>query len=154
MRFPALALVLLFGLSAQAQTSAPRCFGNGEAASPDGNFSARVIRSGRTACGESRIEIYSGDGHLLTIADYTSSDGNSGEGVIQLQWSPDSRFLVYSLSQPPGRPNGAYLIGVYSGGKNKVRTLPAARPDFAFTEDALEVTGGDGKPVRLPLAGP
>lgn len=153
MRFPTLALFLLFGLSAQAQT--PRCFGNGDVASPDGQFSVKITRSGRTACGESRVEIYSADGHLLAIADYTSGDGQSGEGVIQAQWSPDSKYLVYSLSQPQsGRP-GPYTIAIFSTQKNKVKSLPFSRPDFTFTADALEVGGGDGgQPVRLPLNGP
>ena len=149
----ALFLSVCLTSAGQAQTS-PRCFGNGDVTSPDGNFSAKVMRSGRSTCGESKVEIYSGDGHLLTIADYTSSDGTSGEGVIKAEWSPDSRYLVFSLSQPQSGKPGPYTIAIFSTQKNKVKTLPVSKPDFVFNAGALELTGGDGQPVRLPLNNP
>lgn len=138
----------------QAQAQTPVCFGNGEVASPDGQVSVRISRFGRSPCGESRVETYSADGHLLSVADYTSSDGQSGEGAVQVQWSPDSQFLVYSLSPPANRPGGHYTLAVYSRKQNKVKLLPAGKPEFTFTSDALEMVGGDGKPVRMPLAAP
>jgi hypothetical protein len=150
--------VLVFGaaLSAASIRAQPlaHCFGTGEAVSPDGAISARITRSGRSACGESRVETMSADGHVLSIADYSSSDGMSGEGVVQAEWSPDSQFLVYSLSPPANRPGGHYTLAVYARKQNKVKLLPAGKPEFSFTADALEMTGGDGKTVRLPLANP
>lgn len=143
---------VLFTSCVEAQT--PVCFGTGDVASPDGEMSVRVTRLGRSTCGESRVETFSTDGHLLSVADYTSSDGQSGEGIVQVQWSPDSQFLVYSLSPPANRPGGHYTMAVYSRKQNKVKLLPAGKPEFTFTADALEMTGGDGKPVRMPLAGP
>lgn len=143
----------LFASAVSAESPA-HCYGTGEVTSPDGAVSARVTRLGRSACGESRIEMFSGDGHLLSIADYTSSDGTNGEGVVQVQWSPDSQFLVYSLSPPASRPSGHYTLAVYARKQNKVKLLPAGKPEFTFTADALEMTGGDGKPVRLPLTAP
>jgi hypothetical protein len=148
----AVAAALSVAPAARAQT--PVCFGSGEVTSPDGQISARITRLGRSACGESRIETFSADGHLLSIADYTSSDGQNGEGVVQAQWSPDSEFLVYSLSPPASRPNGHYTMAIYSRKKNQVKLLPAGKPEFTFTADALEMTGGDGKPVKMPLAAP
>lgn len=147
-------LLLAAGSAAEAQTAAPRCFGNGDVVSADGAYSAHVIRSGRSTCGESKVEVFTGDGHLLTIADYTSNDGQSGVGVIQAQWSPDSKFLVFSLTQPPGRSDRPYTIAIYSSKKNKVKTLPASKPEFAFTADALEISGPDGQVAKLPLANP
>jgi len=152
MKLLLIAFTFLLGGAASAQ--APVCFGTGEVASPDGQLSARITRLGRSTCGESRIETFSVDGHLLSIADYTSSDGMNGEGVVQAEWSPDSQFLVYSLSPPASRPSGHYTLAVYSRKQNKVKLLPAGKPEFAFTADALEMTGGDGKPVRMKLAGP
>jgi hypothetical protein len=146
--------VLAAGSAAEAQTTAPRCFGNGDVVSADGAYSAHVLRSGRSTCGESKIEIFSADGHLLTIVDYTSSDGQSGVGVIQAQWSPDSKFLLLSLTQPPGRSDRPYTIAIYSSNKNKVKTLPASKPDFTFTADALEIFAPDGQMAKLPLANP
>lgn len=144
----ALGAVLFTNSAAQAQAV---CFGTGEVASPDGQISVRITRTGRSTCGESRIETFSADGHFLSIADYTSSDGQSGEGVVQAQWSPDSEFLVYSLSPPANRPNGHYTMAIYSRKKNQVKLLPAGKPEFTFTADALEMIGGDGKPVKMPL---
>jgi len=157
MRFSPIAfiLALAFGLGGVAVAETPaHCFGTGDLASPDGGISVRVTRLGRSACGESRVEVFSADGHLLSVADYTSQDGQSGEGVIQAQWSPDSQFLVYSLSPPASRPSGRYMLAIYARKHNRVKTLAAARPDFTFTADALEVVGSDGQVVRLPLAGP
>lgn len=153
MRLFLIALFLLAGGAASAQ-SGPRCFGTGDVASADGAFSARVTRSGRSACGESKVEIFSADGHLLIVADYTSNDGESGEGVVKAQWSPDSHYLVFSLTQPPGRSDRPYTIAIYSSEKNKVKTLPASKPEFTFTSDALEISAPDGKVARLPLASP
>jgi len=151
MRLLLIAFLFIFGCAARAEAPA-HCFGAGDILSPDGEFSARITRLGRSACGESKVEVFSADGHLLSIADYTSSDGQTGEGVVQVQWSPDSQFLVYSLSPPANRPNGRYTLAVYARKQNKVKTLTAAKPDFTFTPDALEMIGGDGQPVRMPLA--
>ena len=157
MKFSLTVLTLLascWSAATLAQTAGPRCFGTGDVLSADGAYSARVSRSGRTTCGESKIEIFSADGHLLTVADYTSHDGQSGEGVIQAQWSPDSQYLVFSLTQPPGRTDRPYTIAIYSTKKNKVKTLPASKPEFTFTSDALEISGPDGQMAKLPLANP
>lgn len=148
--FAAALSAALIASSASAQS--PVCFGTGEQASPDGQVSVRVTRLGRSTCGESRVETFLADGHLLSIADYTSSDGQSGEGIVQIQWSPDSQFLVYSLSPPANRPGGHYTLAVYSRKQNKVKLLPAGKPEFSFTADALQMIGGDGKPVRMPFA--
>lgn len=152
MKFLLIAFLFLLGDVASAQT--PVCFGTGEVASPDAEISARITRVGRSSCGESRIETFSADGHLLSVADYTSSDGMNGEGIVQVQWSPDSQYLVYSLSPPASRPSGHYTLAVYSRKQNKVKLLPAGKPEFTFTADALEMTASDGKPVHMPLAGP
>jgi len=155
MRFFLIALLFLAGVSAQAQTQAgPRCFGTGDVVSADGAYTAHILRTGRTTCGESKIEIFTADGHLLTIADYTSNDGQSGQGAIQAQWSPDSQFLVISLTQPPGRADRPYTVAIYSSKKNKVKTLPASKPEFSFSADALEFSGLSGQIERLPLANP
>lgn len=151
MRFFLIALLLLAGVSARAE---PGCFGTGDVVSADGAFTARVTRSGRSTCGESKIEIFSADGHLMSVADYTSNDGQSGEGVIQVQWSPDSQFLVFSLTQPPGRADRPYTVAIYSSKKNKVKALPASKPEFSFTADALEFSDAMGQVAKLPLANP
>jgi len=153
MRFFLIALLVLAGVSTHAQTG-PRCFGTGDVASADGAYTARIVRTGRTTCGESKIEIFTADGHLLTIADYTSNDGQSGQGVIQAQWSPDSQFLVLSLTQPPGRADRPYTVAIYSSKKNKVKALPASKPEFSFSADALEFSGASGQVERLPLSAP
>jgi hypothetical protein len=150
MRFFLTALLLLAGVSAEAQTG-PRCFGTGDVVSADGAYTARITRTGRSTCGESKIEIFTADGHLMIVADYTSNDGQGGMGVIQAQWSPDSQFLVFSLTQPPGRADRPYTLGIYSSKKNKVKALPASKPEFTFSADALEISGITGQVERLPL---
>ena len=151
MRVFLIALLLLAGASARAE---PRCFGTGDVVSADGAYTARITRSGRATCGESKIEIFTADNHLLTVADYTSNDGQSGEGVIQAQWSPDSQFLVFSLTQPPGRTDRPYTIGIFSSKKNKVKTLPAGKPEFSFADGALEISAANGQVERMALANP
>ena len=150
-----IASMLLAGTAAaETPAAGPRCFGTGDVVSTDGALTARITRTGRATCGESKIEIFTADGHLLTMADYTSNDGQGGTGVIQAQWSPDSQFLVFSLTQPPGRADRPYTIGIFSSKKNKVKTLPAGKPEFTFVDGALEIAAANGQVERMALANP
>lgn len=68
--------------------------------SPDGMLNALVIPLSKS--GESRIEMLSTDGSLLLSQSYASEDGEHGFIVEQADWTPDSKFFVYSLSSSGG----------------------------------------------------
>jgi len=137
---------------ARAQGARLQCLGSRDLASPDGALIARVTRTGRGACGESRLEIFDADGHLRAEADYSSSDGEHGAGVAQAAWSADSRFLVYSLADQGVGGTPKYRIDFYRAETNHVRPitvlqpdLVVARPEFKFGEgDAIEVAARTG----------
>ena len=54
------------------------------------------------ATDESRVELISKSGKLLAKHDYFSEDGEHGFGVTKAEWTPDSKFFVYSLESSGG----------------------------------------------------
>jgi hypothetical protein len=51
---------------------------------------------------ESRVVIRTSKGETVTSKDYSSPRGFNGYYVVRAQWSPDSKFFVYSLSSSGG----------------------------------------------------
>jgi hypothetical protein len=89
---------------------------------------------------ESRVVIRSSSGDTLTSEDYSSPRGANGYYVMSAKWSPDSQFLVYSLSSSGGHQPWSFPIVVYSRKSNafaKFNAMIGDRPtlsgDFAFS---------------------
>jgi hypothetical protein len=74
-------------------------------AAPDGSAHVMVLpvskEAGRTEY-ESRIEFQSRDDSTLCVLDYSSEDGEHGFGVVKAEWTPDSRYFVFSLTSSGG----------------------------------------------------
>jgi len=150
----ALLIFLLAPITAIAQ-SKPPCLGSRDIASPDGKVIAHVTRGGRGTCGESKIEMFEADGHLLLDADYGSNDGEHGSGIVLAGWSDDSRYFVFSLSDQEDRAPFHYRVDVYRREGNHLRPLNTPKltqPSFSFSAgDMLEVTEEGGNRVSVPL---
>jgi hypothetical protein len=129
--------------AASAQSAKPPCLGSRDITSPDGALVAHVTRTGRGGCGESRVEILEADGHLRADADYTSGDGEHGEGVVLAAWSPDSRFFVYSLADAGDSAAVKYRIDFYRRDSNKVRPITVVAPDVVVAQPAFKFGEGD-----------
>ena len=79
--------------------------------SPDEALVAKITRVAKS--GEAVVEISGADGKVFFKRDYTSPDGEHGQGVCFAAWTPDSEFFVFSLQnsgghQPWSRPTEFY----------------------------------------------
>ena len=72
--------------------------------SPDGTLCAVVVYlpTRRYGASESIVKMQTTTGHLLASRDYASPDGSHGYAVEQADWTPDSRFFVFSLVNSGG----------------------------------------------------
>lgn len=72
--------------------------------SPDGSRVARIVSTvaGRHPGTESRVEIATRSGRILTTRSYISKDGEHGYGVMQAAWTPNGRFFVWMLQSSGG----------------------------------------------------
>lgn len=103
--------------------------------SPDGTLRAVVVVTRRG--GESEVELREGADILLTRA-YSSLDGQHGFVVQRAEWTPDSRFFVFSLASSGGHQPWHYPTYFYSRGTNRIETLerytgPVAGPEFRLS---------------------
>lgn len=72
---------------------------------PDGSVSVVVVPAGRKPRRseyESRIRFKSSDGKIDCVLDYSSEDNEHGFGVVKAEWTPDSKYFVFSLTSSGG----------------------------------------------------
>jgi hypothetical protein len=117
--------------------------------SPDGTLRAVVypadISLDATPDMESRVVVRTSKGQTLTSRNYSSPRGFNGYYVVNAQWSPDSRFFVYSLSSSGGHSPWQFPMAVYGReavhGSEKDRIVafsdlingnPTVSPEFKF----------------------
>lgn len=111
--------------------------------SPDGMLRALVfpvdISLDATPDMESRVAIRSRKGDTLASKDYSSPRGFNGYHVVNAQWSPDSKFFVYSMSSSGGHSPWQFPMAVYSREKNAfvafsdmINGNPTISGDFKF----------------------
>jgi hypothetical protein len=72
-----------------------------EISAPNGKAVAVVKTVSATDC-EAMIEIIAPDRHVLVKSDFRSKDHESGDCIGQAQWTPDSRFFVFSVEDSGG----------------------------------------------------
>jgi hypothetical protein len=112
--------------------------------SPDGTLRAVVlpvdISLNATPDMESRVVIRTSKGETVTSKDYSSPRGFNGYYVVRAQWSPDSKFFVYSLSSSGGHSPWSFPMAVYSREKNRFAAFsdlingnPTVSSDFKFS---------------------
>jgi hypothetical protein len=96
-------------------------------ASPDTKLHATVmpvdISLNATPDMESRVVIRSVDGDTLNSFDHSSPRGMNGYYVDTAQWSPDSRFFVYTLVSSGGHSPWSHPTMVYSVQHNRFTHL-------------------------------
>lgn len=154
------AIIILSAGAVSAQNK-PACLGSKDVVSPDGALTAHITRGGRGNCGESKVEILQEDGHLQLTADYESSDGEHGSGIIMAAWSADSRYFAYSLVNSDDHAPWHFRIDFFRRDTNKLRPLSVAAPGIAITQpgfnftgdNALEVIGDKGAATPVNLGG-
>jgi hypothetical protein len=88
---------------------------------------------------ESRVVIRTSNGDTLASKDYSSQRGFNGYYVLNAQWSPDSKFFVYSMSSSGGHSPWQFPMAVYSREKKAFASFsdmingnPTTSGDFKF----------------------
>jgi hypothetical protein len=89
---------------------------------------------------ESRVVIYDSAGKTITSKNFSSRRGFEGYYVDHAQWSPDSQFLVFSLTSSGGHSPWSYPMWVYSREKQRFADFsdiiggkPTLSGDFSFS---------------------
>jgi len=108
--------------------------------SPDGSLVA-VVTTFHTgaASAESRVEVQTRSGKPLAEWSYRSADGEHGLGVVKTQWTPDSRYFVYSLQSSGGHQPWHSPVQYFSRKSNSFRSLEEAvnggvsNPEFGIS---------------------
>ena len=126
--------------------------------SPDGQVVAAMIPSekekGRERA-ESRVEIRRKDGALLCVHDFSSADGEHGYGVDGAQWTPDSQFFVFPMSNSGGHMPLYVPVAFWSRSLNRFSRLDNFTASLTFSvvaNDGVKVsTWPEMKPVTLSL---
>lgn len=112
--------------------------------SPDGSLRASVLGVDASLYAtpdmESRVVIRTADGTTRTSRDFSSPRGANGYYVVNAEWSPDSKFFVFSLSSSGGHSPWSFPIWVYGFKRNffasatsMIGDRPTVSPDFTFT---------------------
>ena len=112
--------------------------------SPDGTLRAVVvpvdISLNATPDMESRVVIRTSKGETVTSKDYSSPRGFNGYYVVRAQWSPNSKFFVYSMASSGGHSPWSFPMAVYSreqkrfaGFSDMINGNPTVSGDFKFT---------------------
>jgi len=70
--------------------------------SPEGSLVAVVQPSTKPQTCESAVELRTGPGKVLVRRSYQSDGGEHGYGVVKAQWTPDSKYFVFSLESSGG----------------------------------------------------
>ncbi len=90
--------------------------------------------------GESQIEIRSsGASRALLKKSFSSPDGQNGEIIDKAQWTPDSKFFVFSMYNSGGHQPWYSPTDVYSSCLNKI--LPLDGPNLIITDPNFRILG-------------
>jgi hypothetical protein len=113
--------------------------------SPD---KAVVVTVETTKTHESRLEFHGNSGKLLAHVDYSSQDGEHGQGVAKASWTPDSQFFVYSLENTGGHQPWHSPVQYFSRRHDNILSLDEALKD-AVTNPNFTVSAPDKVTVEL-----
>lgn len=95
--------------------------------SPDGTFKATFVEAPARAPGvtECLLNVIDHAGKTVFTKDYRSESGSHGYSLAKAQWTPDSQFLVFTLSSSGGHQPWRFPLYAYSRKRNKLVGLEA-----------------------------
>jgi hypothetical protein len=156
----ALLLLLASGVKSQNPHSQLKLAPNESFMSPDSRFTATVVANGkekRFEQAESLVEIRNRTGAVLRVHDFSSPDGEHGYGVDTAQWTQDSQFFVFTMSNSGGHSPMYKPVVFWSRRTNRFYQLNDYTADetFSVTSPAkiAVATWPDLKPATVSLAG-
>jgi hypothetical protein len=151
--FPTAAAMLVLFFSACAAPKQPQpkpapthhCAGK---APPDKQLCAHIVEVGKhpAPLNESRVDILDANGQTLASRSFKSSDGEHGRSVARSDWTPNSRFFVFSTQSSGGHSPWHWQTYFYDRKKNTFRELddstgPIIKRDFQLSApDVAHVT--------------
>lgn len=133
-------------------------------AAPDKSGIVEIVSAKREIKGagyESRVGIQAGDRQQLCTIDYSSEDGQHGFSVVKAEWTPDSRFFVYSLTSSGGHQPWHTPTQFYDRAQGILRSLDDYFPGGISKADFLlvapntietEAWRGRSMPITVSLA--
>ena len=83
--------------------------------------------------------IRANESKLMTSRDHSSPRGSNGYYVMRIKWSPDSRFLVYSMASSGGHSPWSFPTFVFSRDKGTIVSFndlilgPTVSDNFEFS---------------------
>ena len=113
--------------------------------SPDSLLYAKIIPAKKNLLGnayENRVEIRTKENKLLQNADYTSEDRDHGLIISQSEWTPDSRFFIYSAYSSGGHQPYFSRVYFYSRSDNKIYNFSKVS-GFDVAENEFRVEAPD-----------
>src|SRR2546421_12284296 len=122
--------------------------------SPDQQLRACVLSVGRhpnPPFNESRVEIRNMKGMALATKDFKSPDGEHGRNVQKREWSPDSKFFVFSTASSGGHSPWHWQTYFYNRRRNIFKELddftgPVIKRNFQITAPDWVHVVVQGKP--------
>jgi hypothetical protein len=126
--------LLVFCFLATASVANPPEIVTTSTASPDGKFMAQII-SKRAQFTEDTVTIISRKSGTRAEFPMTSDSGASGRYVLKLEWSPDSKFFVFSTFSSSAHSSWNCRTFVYCVDANKFvsvddKVRPVTDKDF------------------------
>jgi hypothetical protein len=144
-------LILLIAVSPGCEAQAGAVKGTRNFVSPDGEFSAVVIPSGKKdGSDESRVEIRNKNGRVICVHDFSSEDGEHGYGVDEAQWTPDRQFFVFRMRNSGGHSPMFAPIMFWSRSANRFYELIDYTADQSFSITAPDKVSVDTWPNLKP----
>jgi hypothetical protein len=131
--------------------------------SPDGVLRV-VITPVSKSCPEDRLVIRKRDGALFYRKDFSSSDCEHGDSIVQGEWSPDSQFFVFNVESTGGHQPGHRPVFFYSRSRNKLYRLEnyigyivaqgftLEAPHIIKTEKQKIIGEMEGVPIKINLS--
>lgn len=128
---------LLFALLFSLIATALAHNGNVIYVSPDRTL--RAVRIATSDGREDKISIQDAHGRQLSVEDYSSSTGWNGRYLYSADWTPDSRFFVYSTGSSGGHSVWRWPTFAYDSRTRRFYSLddvlgPIVDPDFSLSE--------------------
>src|SRR6266498_1946805 len=117
MKTPLLLVLLCSSLAAGATSDSPESITTNNA-SPDGRFMAQILSKRAEFSGDT-VTVTSRQSGARSEFRRTSEGGGNGRHVLKSEWSPDSKFFVFSTSSSGGHSVWNAKTFVYSVDANK-----------------------------------
>ena len=160
MNFLTWMLIGCLGLVTSTAAS-PRPLENARLPSPDQKLIAQ-IHSTTNQFAEDTVEILSPELGTLLSFPMRSAAGGNGRYVLRIEWTADSKFLVFSTFSSGAHSSWNFKTFVYSRPLNQVLSIdellrPVVDPNFVLpSQDKLEVKtlnvkGIDAEPIKLSI---